>query len=104
MLRLIAYATGCGVVHHDRDANAAENLAWYGRIVVRLLKGEDALSGLSETEHDWFVGPARAKVTPGEIRVLGDGGGGEQQGGPNPAKSYGPGRGTGNAESARGVA
>ena len=35
----------CGV-DHDRDANAAENLAWYGRIVIRLVRGEDALSGL----------------------------------------------------------
>jgi len=55
---------------HDRDANAAENLAWYGRVVVRLLKGEDALSGLSEAVRHWFVGPARSEETRGETGSL----------------------------------
>lgn len=85
--------SSCGAAH-DRDANAAENLAWYGRIVVRQLKGEDALSGLSTAERNWFVGPARPEVTRGKRPPPGDGGN-------RSPKSYGRARGTANEKEGR---
>jgi hypothetical protein len=64
---------GCGAAH-DRDLNAAANLAWYGRVAMALVQGGDATGEawlrLAAHERDWFypVGQARAECTVGAIR------------------------------------
>jgi hypothetical protein len=75
----------CGT-RHDRDGNAARNLAWYGRIALSILKGgefaQTALSGLSDVERAWFtVGRANAeppeRATRGETEAAGSNAGAE---------------------------
>ena len=75
----------CGT-RHDRDGNAAQNLAWYGRIALSILKGGEfaqmALSRLSDVELAWFmVGRANAeppeRATRGETEAAGSNAGAE---------------------------
>jgi hypothetical protein len=60
---------------HDRDGNAAVNLAWYGRIALSILKGGEtartALAGLSVEEQSWFM-VGRAKAEPPERATRGE--------------------------------